>query len=71
MEDESWARPGDYVLFRALKDLTCGTTACPSDIDDCNGWDPTDIFVRVYDKEKRIFKSDSIQNENRFGTKID
>jgi len=54
---ESWARPGDYVLFRALKDLTCGTTACPSDIDDCNGWDPTDIFVRVYDKKKEFSKA--------------
>ena len=44
LSDESYARPGDYVIFRALKDLTCGTTACPSDIDSCNGWNPTDIF---------------------------
>ena len=57
MGDESYARPGDYVLLRALKDLTCGTTACPSDIDNCNGWNPTDIFVRTYDKKKEFSKA--------------
>ena len=57
LSDESYARPGDYVIFRALKDLTCGTTACPSDIDSCNGWNPTDIFVRTYDKKKEFTKS--------------
>ena len=57
LSDESYARPGDYVIFRALKDLTCGTTACPSDIDSCNGWNPTDIFVRTYDKKKEFSKS--------------
>ena len=36
ISDESYSRPGDYVMFRALKDLTIGTTACPSDIDPCN-----------------------------------
>ena len=55
--DESYARPGDYVIFKALKDLTCGTTACPSDIDSCNGWNPTDIFVRTYEKNKEFTKS--------------
>ena len=54
LSDESFARPGDYVIFRALKDLTCGTTACPSDIDACNSWNPTDIFVRTYDKKKNL-----------------
>ena len=57
LSDESFARPGDYVMFRALKDLTCGTTACPSDIDPCNSWNPTDIFVRTYDKNKEFTKS--------------
>ncbi len=55
--DESYSRPGDYVLLRALKDITCGTTACPSDIDACNGWNPTEIFVRTYDKKKEFTKS--------------
>ena len=57
VSDESFARPGDYVMFRALKDLTIGTTACPSDIDACNSWNPTDIFVRTYDKKKEFSKS--------------
>ena len=57
LSDESFARPGDYVIFKALKDLTCGTTACPSDIDACNSWNPTDIFVRTYDKKKEFTKS--------------
>ena len=48
--DEPWSRPGDYVLFRALKDLTCASSACPCDVDAANGWNPTDIFVRTYDK---------------------
>ena len=46
--DEPWSRPGDYVLLRALEDLVCVSTACPDDIDAANGWDPTDIAVRVY-----------------------
>ena len=57
LSDESFARPGDYVIMRALKDLTCGTSACPSDIDPCNSWNPTDIFVRTYDKKKEFTKS--------------
>jgi aminomethyltransferase len=51
--DESWSRPGDYVLMRALTDLVCVSSACPDDIDPGNGWDPTDIHVRTYsDKQK-------------------
>ncbi len=46
--DEPWSRPGDYVLMRALEDLVCVSTACPCDIDAANGWNPTDIQVRVY-----------------------
>ena len=51
--DEPWSRPGDYVLFRALKDLTCISSACPCDVDGANGWNPTDIFVRTYPKEQK------------------
>ncbi len=46
--DEPWSRPGDYVLLRALEDLVCVSTACPCDIDPANGWNPTDIQIRVY-----------------------
>jgi len=47
--DEPWSRPGDYVLLRALTDLVCVSSACPDDIDPANGWNPTDIHVRVYE----------------------
>lgn len=53
--DDPWSRPGDYVLLRALSDLVCISTACPCDIDPANGWNPTDIQVRVY-KETELFK---------------
>lgn len=46
--DEPWSRPGDYILMRALKDLVCCSSACPDDIDAANGWNPSDIHVRVY-----------------------
>ena len=48
LSDEPWSRPGDYVLFRALQDMVCVTSACPDDIDAANAWNPTDIHVRVY-----------------------
>ncbi|SLN59401.1 Aminomethyltransferase [Roseovarius albus] len=46
--DEPWSRPGDYVLLRALTDLVCVSSACPDDTSAANGWNPTDIHVRVY-----------------------
>ena len=55
--DDPWSRPGDYVLLRALSDLVCISTACPCDIDPANGWDPTDIQVRVYQEKEMFNKS--------------
>ena len=55
--DDPWSRPGDYVLLRALTDLICVSTACPCDVDPANGWNPTDIQVRVYDKANRDFQT--------------
>ena len=54
--DEPWSRPGDYVLLRALKDLVCASSACPDDIDPANGWNPTDIQVRVYPAKHQFSK---------------
>ena len=54
--DEPWSRPGDYVLIRALTDLVCSTSACPDDIDPANGWNPTDIHVRVYPASNNFSK---------------
>jgi aminomethyltransferase len=48
--DEPWSRPGDYVLLRALTDILCASSSCTDDIDPANGWTPTDIRVRLYDK---------------------
>ena len=70
LSDESFARPGDYVVMRALKDLTCGTSACPSDIDPCNSWNPTDIFVRTYDKKKEFSKSFAFRMKADSETKL-
>ncbi len=49
--DEPWSRPGDYVLLRAMSDLVCASSACPDDIDPANGWQITDVHVRVYPAE--------------------
>jgi aminomethyltransferase len=50
--DEPWSRPGDYVLVRAMNDLVCSSSACPDDIDPANGWNITDVHVRVYPAEQ-------------------
>ena len=52
--DESWSRPGDYVLFRAFSDLVCLSSACPDDIDAANAWNPTEVHVRVYPAKERF-----------------
>jgi aminomethyltransferase len=46
--EEPLSRPGDYVLMRAETDLLLATSACPDDLTPTNGWNPTDILVRVY-----------------------
>ena len=53
--DDPWSRPGDFVLLKALSDLVCISTACHCDVDPANGWNPTDIQVRVY-SERELFK---------------
>ena len=55
--DDPWSRPGDYVLLRALSDLVCVSTACPCDVDPANGWNPTDIQVRVYNSKENFKRS--------------
>ncbi|HET8979488.1 MAG TPA: DUF1989 domain-containing protein, partial [Solirubrobacteraceae bacterium] len=52
--DEPWSRPGDYVMFRAMDDLVCASSACPDDIDPSNAWEVTDIHVRVYPDSNRF-----------------
>jgi aminomethyltransferase len=42
------SKPGDYVLMRAEADLVVASSACPDDLSPTNGYDPTDIMVRVF-----------------------
>jgi len=55
--NESWSRPGDYVLLSALTDLVCVSSACPDDVDAANAWNPTEIHIRVYPKTKVFSKA--------------
>jgi len=55
--DAPWSRPGDYVLMRALKDMICVSSACPCDVDPANGWNPTDIHMRVYSDQNTFTKA--------------
>jgi aminomethyltransferase len=55
--EESWSRAGDYIALKAMDDLLCVSTACPDDIDPINGWNPTDIHIRVYKSDAPIERS--------------
>ena len=52
--EESYSRPGDYVALKAMDRLVCVSTACPDDLDPINGWNPTDVHVRIYRPETPI-----------------
>ncbi|MEM1344355.1 MAG: DUF1989 domain-containing protein [Pseudomonadota bacterium] len=55
--DEAWSRAGDYLAMRALDELVCVSTACPDDIDPINGWNPTDVHVRIYRPETPLTRA--------------
>ncbi len=61
--DEAWSRAGDFVAMRALTDLVCVSTACPDDVDPINGWNPTDILVRIYPAGAASRKSVAYRSE--------
>ena len=61
--DEAWSRPGDHVVMEALTDLVCVSTACPDDVDPINGWNPTDVHVRVYEEDTSITHSVSWRSQ--------
>ncbi len=61
--DEAWSRAGDYVVMEALDDLVCVSTACPDDVDPINGWNPTDVHVRVYEPDTSIQHAISFRNQ--------
>jgi uncharacterized protein len=41
------SRPGDTVVLRTLMDAIIGVSACPQDLNPCNGFRPSPILVRV------------------------
>jgi aminomethyltransferase len=57
ISDEPWSRPGDYVLFRALTDIVCVSSACPDDTSPANGWFLSDIHVRTYSGTEKFSRS--------------
>ena len=57
ISDEPWSRPGDYVLLRALTDLVCVSSACPDDTTPANGWNLTDIHVRIYSGAEKFSRA--------------
>lgn len=68
--DEAWSRPGDYVAMQALTDLVCVSTACPDDVDPINGWNPTDIHVRIYEEDTSITHSVAWRAQPEDGAKL-
>ena len=52
--DEPWSRPGDYVLFRALRDMVCVSSSCSDDVGAANAWNPTDMHLRVYPRSAQF-----------------
>lgn len=58
---QPWTRPGDYVLLQARVDLVCGSTACPDDTSPANGWNPTDIHVRIYAADNDFNKGNAFR----------
>ncbi len=55
--DEPWSRPGDYVLFRALTDIVCVSSACPDDTSPANGWYLSDIHIRTYSGAEKFTRA--------------
>lgn len=40
-------RPGDKIVFRVLMDAIAAVSACPQDLNPCNGFRPSPILVRI------------------------
>ncbi len=70
VSDEAWSRPGDYVTMEALTDLVCVSTACPDDVDPINGWNPTDIHVRIFEEDTSITHSIAWRAQPEDGAKL-
>ena len=45
-------KPGDKIVFRTLMDAVAAVSACPQDLNPCNGFNPTPIMVRILDGDR-------------------
>ena len=45
---EPLSKAEDFVVLRALVDLLVVASACPMDLNPCNGFNPTDLMLEVY-----------------------
>lgn len=43
------SKPGDRIILKALMDALVGVSACPQDLNPCNGWEITDIKLLLAD----------------------
>ena len=63
--DDGWSRPGDYILMRAMTDLVCVSTSCADDLSPINGWNPTDIQIRLYNQSEDFSRQSSFRTSVR------
>lgn len=49
--EEPPSKAGDYIELRAEMDLLVAISACPQDLNPCNGWNPTSLGIVVYHPE--------------------
>jgi aminomethyltransferase len=61
--DEPCSRPGDYVLLKAMTDIVCASSACPDDTTAANGWNPTDIHIRIYAENEPFKRAIAFRNK--------
>ena len=47
------SKAGDNVIFRALRDLIVAGSACPMDLNPCNGFNPTEIMLEIYEPSQK------------------
>jgi len=44
------SKPGDKIVFRVLMDCIVAVSACPQDLNPCNGFRPSPILLTIRDK---------------------
>ena len=45
---EPLSKPGEHILLQALDNLIVAVSACPQDQNACNGFNPTDLRIEIY-----------------------